>query len=100
MSIKIVENAIKNHVELGEDFVVKFVDIGEGEGKLNNGVLQAEKSDTYLRHLEDNAVFLEKTKRITSTNHKRQVDKISFNIELEAGRISGTPQVLSDSQEF
>ena len=99
MSIKIVENAIKNHVELGEDFVVKFVDIGEGEGKLNNGVLQAEKSDTYLRHLEDNAVFLEKTKRITSTNHKRQVDKIRFNIELEAGRISGTPQVLSDSQE-
>lgn len=99
MSIHIVENEIKRKVDLGKKFVIKFVDIGQGEGKLNNGVLQAEKSDTYIRHLEDNAVFLEKTKRITSTNHKRQVDKIRFNVELEAGRISGTPQVLSDSQE-
>ena len=99
MSIQIVENEIKQSVNLGEKFVVKFVDIGEGTGKLNNGVLQAEKADKYIRHLEDRSVFLEKTKRITSTNHKRQVDKIRFNIELEAGRISGTPQVLSDSQE-
>lgn len=99
MSIKIVENEIKKRVDLGKDFVVKFVDIGEGSGKLNNGVLQAEKSSQYIRHLEDRSVFLEKTKRITSTNHKRQVDKIRFNIELEAGRISGTPQVLEDSQE-
>ena len=99
MSIKIVENEIKQKVDLGQDFVVKFVDIGDGSGKLNNGVLQAEKSDKYIRHLEDNSVFLKKTKRITSTNHKRQVDKIRFNIELEAGRISGTPQVLQNSQE-
>ena len=99
MSIHIVENEIKQKVDLGEKFVVKFVDIGTGEGKLNNGVLQAEQSDTYIRHLEDRAVFLEKTKRITSTNHKRQVDKISFNVELEAGRIGGTPQVLSNSQD-
>ena len=54
MSIKIVENEIKQKVDLGQDFVVKFVDIGEGSGKLNNGVLQAEKSDKYIRHLEDN----------------------------------------------
>ena len=99
MSIQIVENEIKQKVDLGEKFVIKFVDIGQGEGKLNNGVLQAEKSDTYIRHLEDNAVFLEKTKRITSTNHKRQVDKIRFNVELEAGRIGGNPQVLNKSQE-
>lgn len=99
MSIHIVENEIRQKVNLGKKFVVKFVDIGQGEGKLNNGVLQAEQSDNYVRHLEDKAIFLEKTKRIASTNHKRQVDKIRFNIELEAGRISGTPQVLSDSQE-
>lgn len=99
MSIQIVENEIKQRVDLGENFVVKFVDIGEGSGKLNNGVLQAEKSDKYIRHLENKAVFLEKTKRITSTNRKRQVDKIRFNIELEAGRLSGTPQVLSNFQD-
>ena len=96
MSIHIVENEIKQKVDLGEKFVVKFVDIGKGTGKLNNGVLQAEKSAKYIKHLENKAVFLEKT--ITSTNHKRQVDKIRFNIELEAGRLSGTPQVLSNFQ--
>ena len=99
MSLKMVENSIRKAVELGEKFVVKFVDIGEGNGKLNNGVLQAEKSDKYLQHLDQEAVFMNRTKRILSTNHKRQLDKMVFDVELEAGRIEGVPQVLSDSQE-
>lgn len=99
MSLQIVENEIKKSFELGNKFVVKFVDIGEGNGKLNNGVLQAEKSDVYLQKLDEEAVFLNRTKRILSTNHKRQLDKMEFNVELEAGRLNGTPQVLSESQE-
>ncbi|WP_295588799.1 carboxypeptidase-like regulatory domain-containing protein [uncultured Methanobrevibacter sp.] len=99
MSINIVENEIKNAVKLGKKFVIKFVDIGEGEGKLNDGILQAEKAPTYLQKLDEEAVFLNRTKRILSTNHKRQLDKMELRVELEAGRLNGVPQVLSDSQD-
>ena len=43
MSIALVENTIRDRIINGEGFVTKFVDIGKGSGKLNNGVLQAEK---------------------------------------------------------
>ena len=99
MALTMVENEIKQCVDLGNTFVVKFVDIGEGEGKLNDGVLQAEKAPTYLQHLDKEAVFLNRTKRILSTNHKRQLDKMTLDVELEAGRLNGVPQVLSDSQD-
>lgn len=99
MALTMVENEIKKSVNLGKKFVIKFVDIGQGEGKLNDGVLQAEKADTYLQHLDEQAVFLNRTKRILSTNHKRQLDKMELRVELEAGRIEGVPQTLSDSQD-
>lgn len=98
MSIALVENTIRDRIINGEGFVTKFVDIGKGSGKLNNGVLQAEKSDKYIQALSNKATFLDKTKLIPSHNHKRQLDMMSFDIELEAGRINGTPQTLSDAQ--
>lgn len=96
MSIQTVEKAIKENVLAGHGFVTKFVDIGQGTGKLNNGVLQAEKSDKFIQALQEATVFLDKTKLITSPNHKRELDTMAFNIELNAGRISGTPQKLTD----
>ena len=33
------------------------------------------------------------------SNAKRQLDKMQFEVELEAGRLNGVPQVLSDSQD-
>lgn len=98
MSIQIVEKGVREHVLAGKKFVTKFVDIGSGNGKLNDGVFQAEKADKFLQALSEATVFLDKTKMIASTNHKRELDTMSMDVELEAGRISGTPQTLSNSQ--
>ena len=98
MSIQIVEKAIKENVLAGKKFVTKFVDVGTGSGKLNDSVMQAEKADKFLQALSEATVFLDKTKMVISTNHKRELDTMSMEIELEAGRISGTPQTLSTSQ--
>lgn len=98
MSMQIVEKEIKEKILAGDKFVTKFVDIGSGSGKLNNGVLQAEKADKFLQAMSEATVFLDRTKMITSTNHKRELDTMSMEIELYAGRVSGTPQTLSTSQ--
>ena len=44
MSIQTVENILKEKITKNENFVLKYVDIGSGSGKLGDGVLQAEKS--------------------------------------------------------
>lgn len=98
MSIKIVEDTIRENVLAGHGFVTKFVDIGQGSGKLNKGVLQAEKSDKFIQAMSEATTFLDKTKLVVSANHKRELDTMAFDIELEAGRISGTPQVLETYQ--
>ena len=99
MSMQAVEKEVKAKVLAGKKFVTKFVDIGSGSGKLGDGVVQAEKADKFLQAMSDATTFLDKTKMITSTNHKRELDTMSFDVELEAGRISGTPQTLSTSQD-
>jgi len=58
--------------------------------------LQAEKSDKFIQAMSEATTFLDKTKIIVSSNHKRELDTMSFNIELDAGRIAGTPQKLTD----
>lgn len=99
MSITALENEIRNNVLSNNKFgVLKFVDIGSGTGKLNNGVMQAEKLDKFLQALTESTVFLDNTKMILSDNDKMVLDTMSFDVELEAGRISGTPQVLSQYQ--
>lgn len=98
MSIQTAEKEIKDKILAGDTFVTKFVDIGTGSGKLGDGVVQAEKADKFLQAMSEATVFLDKTKMITSTNHKRELDTMSMDVELEAGRISGTPQTLSNSQ--
>lgn len=99
MSIQTVENILKEKISKNENFVLKYVDIGTGSGKLNDGVLQAEKSAEYLQALTSSTKFLDSIKMVASHNHKREVDMMSFDVELEAGRINGTPQVLSDYQD-
>lgn len=96
MSIQSVEKVIRDNVLQGHGFVTKFVDIGQGSGKLNSGVLQAEKSDKFIQAMSEATVFLDKTKLVVSANHRRELDTMAFNIELQAGRISGTPQKLTD----
>ena len=97
--MQIVEKEVKDTILSGEKLVTKFVDIGTGSGKLGKGVVQAEKADKFLQAMSEATVFLDRTKMITSTNHKRELDTMSFDLELEAGRISGTPQTLSTSQD-
>ena len=99
MSIQTVENILKEKITKNENFVLKYVDIGSGSGKLGDGVLQAEKSAEYIQALTTNTKFLDSIKMVASHNHKREVDMMSFDVELEAGRISGTPQVLSNYQD-
>lgn len=99
MSMQIVEKEVKDRVLAGEKFVTKFVDIGTGSGKLGDGVVQAEKVDKFLQALSSATTFLDRTKMITSSNHKRELDTMSFELELYAGRVSGTPQTLSTSQD-
>lgn len=96
MSIQTVEKIMRENVLQGHGFVTKFVDIGQGSGKLNNGVLQAEKSDKFIQAMSEATVFLDKTKLVVSANHRRELDTMAFNVELQAGRISGEPQVLTD----
>ncbi len=98
MSMQTVENVIKENVLSGRKFVTKFVDIGSGSGKLGYGVLQAEKSDKFIQAMSEATVFLERTKMIVSSNHKRELDTMSFDLDLYAGRVSGTPQTLSNYQ--
>lgn len=98
-AITSLENEIRNNVLGNNKFgVLKFVDIGEGTGKLGNGIMQAEKLDKFLQALTQATVFLDNTKMIPSDNDKMVLDTMSFDIELEAGRINGTPQVLSSYQ--
>ena len=97
--MQIVEKEVKDKVLSGENFVTKFVDIGTGSGKLGDGVLQAEKSDKFIQAMSEATTFLDRTKIIVSSNHKRELDTMSFELELEAGRVSGTPATLSTSQD-
>lgn len=99
MSMQIVEKEVRDKVLAGENFVTKFVDIGSGSGKLGDGVVQAEKSDKFLQAMSQETVFLNRTKMITSSNHKRELDTMSFELELYAGRVSGTPQTISTMQD-
>ena len=100
MSIQTVETNLKDKITNNENFVLKFVDIGTGSGKLNDGVLQAEKSAEYLQALTSSTKFLDSIKMVASHNHKREVDMMSFDVELEAGRAAnGTPNTLSDYQD-
>lgn len=100
MNEQIIENEIRSNIMTNNSFgVLKFVDIGTGTGKLNNGILQAEKLDKFLQAMTEATVFLDNTKMIPTDNDKMVLDTMSFNIELEAGRVSGTPQVLSDYQD-
>ena len=99
MSIQTVEQALKEKITTGQNFVMKYVDIGQGSKKLNDGVLQAEKSAEYIQALTSRTAFLDQIKMITSHNHKRELDFMSFDVELEAGRVNGTPQVLSNYQD-
>lgn len=99
MSMQLVEKEVREHVLAGKKFVTKFVDIGTGSGKLGDGVLQAEKSDKFIQAMSEATTFLDRTKIIVSSNHKRELDTMSFELELEAGRVSGTPATLSTSQD-
>lgn len=99
MSIANVEKILTDKILNNQDFIMKFVDIGQGSGKLNDGVLKAEKAAQYLQAMTSSTVFLDQTKIITSHNHKRELDMMSFDVELEAGRISGVPQTLSEYQK-
>ena len=100
MSIQTVENILKEKISKNENFVLKYVDIGSGSGKLNGGVLQAEKSAEYLQALTTSTKFLDSIKMVASHNHKREVDMMSFDVELEAGRAAnGTPNVLQNYQD-
>lgn len=100
MSIKTVETNLKDKITNNENFVLKFVDIGTGSGKLGDGVLQAEKSAEYLQALTSSTKFLDSIKMVASHNHKREVDMMSFDVELEAGRAAnGTPTVLENYQD-
>ena len=97
--MQIVEKEVRDKVLAGENFVTKFVDIGSGSGKLGDGVLQAEKSDKFLQAMSEATTFLDRTKMVVSTNHKRELDTMSFELELYAGRVSGTPQTISTMQD-
>ena len=70
MSVQTVEKVMAERIEQGKNFITKFVDIGTGSGKLNNGVLQAEKASEYMQALQEATVFLDNTKLIPSHNHK------------------------------
>ena len=98
MSMKAVASHLQEKVMGGENFTIKFVDIGSGSKKLNEGVVQAEKSDKFMQALSEATTFLDKIKIIPSTNHKRELDIMGMEIELEAGRLNGEPQTLSNSQ--
>ena len=94
MSIQTVENILKEKITKNENFVLKYVDIGQGSGKLNDGVLQAEKSAEYLQALTTSTKFLDSIKMVASHNHKREVDMMSFDVELEAGRYNEQGQEI------
>lgn len=100
MTMAAIENEIRNNILTNNSFgVLKFVDIGQGNGKLGDGVLQAEQLSTFLQALTEATVFLDNIKLHFSDNDKLVLDTMGFDVELEAGRINGTPQTLTNSQD-
>lgn len=100
MTMAAIENEIRSNILSNNNFgVLKFVDIGKGNGKLGDGVLQAEQLDKFLQELTEATTFLDNIKMHASDNDKLVLDTMGFDVELEAGRINGTPQTLTNSQD-
>lgn len=100
MTMAAIENEIRSNILSNNNFgVLKFVDIGKGNGKLGDGVLQAEKLDKFLQAMTEATTFLDNIKMHASDNDKMVLDTMGFDVELEAGRINGTPQTLTNSQD-
>lgn len=63
MTMAAIENEIRSNILSNNNFgVLKFVDIGKGNGKLGDGVLQAEKLDKFLQAMTEATTFLDNIK--------------------------------------
>lgn len=70
-----------------DNIIFKFVDIGEGKGNLDKGILPVEKQAEYLKEMLDATTFLDGISVKTELQNLRaDVDGMGMELELVAGR--------------
>lgn len=75
--------------------IFKFVDVGEGEGLLGDGVLSVEKFNEFIKELRNETVILQNSRFLPMTSDKKEIDLMGMRIELEAPTRDGTTNEYS-----
>jgi HK97 family phage major capsid protein len=77
--------------------ILKFVDIGPNS--LNQGVLSVDKLEQFVREMKENTVLLDAARVVLMKSFKKDIDRISMNLDLEplsrdkkTGQVSRTDQ--------
>lgn len=63
---------------------LKFVDTIAGSNKITDGVLQVEKENQFIQAVQEATVMLDASRYIGMKGSKRDIDRIEFDIDLEA----------------
>lgn len=75
--------------------IIKYVDIGPSS--LNKGVLTTDKLGAFIQAMKEGTVLLDAARLIPMSSFKKDIDRISMDIELEAPvRDANGNEVLSD----
>lgn len=75
----------KLHEFIRGNGILKFVDIGEGKGKLGGGILPVEKEKEFLQSMQKATVMLDDSRYIRMNSDKKDIDRIDYELDLEDG---------------
>lgn len=81
--IKSIDTKLYEHLK--KNGVFKFVDIGEGKGRLGGGVLAVEKENEFVKAMQKATVILDDSRYIALKSSKHDIDRVEYEIELESG---------------
>lgn len=83
--------------------ILKFVDVGEGSGKLGGGVLAVEKAAEFIQAMKDETVILDAARYLSMKSDKRDIDLVSMRIEMHSARrdpVTGKIPLTSQDPKF
>jgi HK97 family phage major capsid protein len=96
--VKNINDILRNHIR--QHGVFKFVDIGEGKGKLNDSVLPVEKENDFVQAMQKATVLLDASRYIALKSAKHDIDRVDYEIELESGsRNQSTGEIKLTDQD-
>lgn len=74
---------------------LKFVDTIAGSNKITDGVLQVEKENQFIQAVQEATVMLDASRYIGMKGSKRDIDRIEFDIDLEAATRDSTTAAIT-----